>query len=220
MKHPVTDRPTAHRPVLPTIKGDPATKESKIRKQRHGLWQFGQRQFGDGWRYCPRLDETGKSAMAQRKGRNVKGHQKRNSAMKGSWHGPSWTSGNYGKTGKRFQTRLWSQNTSGKVFGKQKGLHEMSDWSQDVWDLQWNSCFSRHCPPVPLNYDCSMPARDSSHAMSLYIDMKMILSLKCSGSHSVIRLRIFSTRPNVVIPGNSFHSNSVGIPSIRFMSLK
>ena len=44
---------------------------------------------------------------------------------------------------------------------------------------------------------------------------------KCSGSYcrSLIRLWIFSRRPNVVIPGNIFHSNSVGIPSIRFKSL-
>ena len=49
--------------------------------------------------------------------------------------------------------------------------------------------------------------------MSLYIDMKMILSMKCSGSHceSVIRLWIFLIRPKVVIPGNIFHSISVGI---------
>ena len=40
------------------------------------------------------------------------------------------------------------------------------------------------------------------HTMSLHIDTKMILSVKCSGSHSrsLIRLWIFSTRPNVVIP--------------------
>ena len=57
---------------------------------------------------------------------------------------------------------------------------------------------------------------------SLHIDMKMILSIKFSGSHcwSLIRLWIFSGRPNVVIPVDIFHSNSVGIPSIRFISLK
>ena len=61
-----------------------------------------------------------------------------------------------------------------------------------------------------------------SHVMSLNIVMKMILSLKCSGSHcrSLIRLWIFSRRPNVVIPGKIFHSNCVGMPSIRFISLK
>ena len=59
------------------------------------------------------------------------------------------------------------------------------------------------------------------HSVSLYVDMKMILSVTCSGSHcrSLIRLRIFSRRPNVMIPGNIFHSNSVGMPSIRFTSL-
>ena len=62
----------------------------------------------------------------------------------------------------------------------------------------------------------------SPHAMSLYIDMKMILSLKCSGSHcrSLTRLWIFSRKPNVVILGNVSHSNSVGLPSIQFISLK
>ena len=40
--------------------------------------------------------------------------------------------------------------------------------------------------------------------MSLTIDMKMILSLKCSGSHcrSVTSFWILSRKPNVVIPGN------------------
>ena len=62
----------------------------------------------------------------------------------------------------------------------------------------------------------------SPHAMSLYIDMKMTLSLNCSGSHcrSLIRLWIFTRRPNFVIPGNILHSNSVGIPSMRLSSLK
>ena len=57
--------------------------------------------------------------------------------------------------------------------------------------------------------------------MSLYVDTRMILSVRCSGSHcrSLIRLRIFSRRPKVTIPGNIFHSNSVGMPSIRFTSL-
>ena len=47
------------------------------------------------------------------------------------------------------------------------------------------------------------------HSMSLYFDMKMILSSKCSGLHwkSLIRLWIFSKRPNVMISGNIFHSN-------------
>ena len=45
---------------------------------------------------------------------------------------------------------------------------------------------------------------------------------ECSGSRcrSLIRLWIFSRRSNVVIPGNTFHSNSVGMPPIRFISLK
>ena len=73
--------------------------------------------------------------MAQRKGQFFKGSQKGNSGMKGSWNGPSWTSGSYGKAGKGFQTRPWVQNQYGKGFGKQKGLNEVSDWSHDVWDL-------------------------------------------------------------------------------------
>ena len=50
----------------------------------------------------------------------------------------------------------------------------------------------------------------------------MILPLNCSGSHSTsfINFWISSRMPNAVIPGNIFHSNSVGIPSIRFVSLK
>ena len=61
--------------------------------------------------------------------------QKGNNGMKGFWNGPSWTSGSCGKAGKGFQTRPWAQNQYGKGFGKQKGLNEVSDWSQDVWDL-------------------------------------------------------------------------------------
>ena len=57
--------------------------------------------FGHAWRHCPRLDEAGKAAMAQRKGQFFKGSQKGNSGMKGSWNGPSWTSGSYGKAGER-----------------------------------------------------------------------------------------------------------------------
>ena len=53
-------------------------------------------QFGHAWRHCPRLDEAGKAAMAQRKGQLFKGSQKGNNGMKGSWNGPSWTSGSYG----------------------------------------------------------------------------------------------------------------------------
>ena len=90
---------------------------------------------GHAWRHCLRLDEAGKAAMAQRKGQLFKGSQKENNGMKGSWNGPSWTSGSYGKAGKGFQTRPWAQTQYGKGFGKQKGLNEVSDWSQDVWDL-------------------------------------------------------------------------------------
>ena len=52
--------------------------------------------------------------------------------------------------------------------------------------------------------------------------MNMILSLKCSNAHfrSFNRFWISSKRPNVVIPGNICHSNSVGVPSIRFISSK
>ena len=66
-------------------------------------------QFGHAWRHCPRLDEAGKAAMAQREGQFFKGSQKGNSGMKGSWNGPSWTSGSYGKAGKGFQTCVWVQ---------------------------------------------------------------------------------------------------------------
>ena len=83
----------------------------------------------------PRLDEAGKAAMAQRKGQLFKGSQKGNNGMKGSWTGPSWTSGSCGKAGQGFQTRPWAQTQYGKGFGKQKRLNEVSDWSQDVWDL-------------------------------------------------------------------------------------
>ena len=89
-------------------------------------------QFGHAWRHCPRLDEAGKAAMAQREGHFFKGSQKGNNGMKGSWNGPSWTSGNYGKAGKGFQTRPWAQTQYGKGFGKQKVMNEVSDWSQDV----------------------------------------------------------------------------------------
>ena len=41
----------------------------------------------------------------------------------------------YVSCGRRFQTRPWDQNSYGKGFGKQKGVNEMSDWSQVVWDL-------------------------------------------------------------------------------------
>ena len=57
----------------------------------------------------------------------------------------------------------------------------------------------------------------SPHTMSLYIDMKMILALNCSGSHwnAVSISRISSRIPTVVNPGKIFHSNSIGSPSIR-----
>ena len=56
--------------------------------------------------------------------------------------------------------------------------------------------------------------------MSLNIDMKIILPSNCSGSHcrSFINFWISWRRPNVVIPGNVIHSNSIGSPSIRFKS--
>ena len=92
-------------------------------------------QCGHAWRHCPRLDEAGKAAMAQRKGQFFKGSQKGNNGMKESWNGPSWTSGSSGKAGQGFQTRPWAHDQYGKGFGKQKGLNEVSDWSQDVWDL-------------------------------------------------------------------------------------
>ena len=57
-----------------------------------------------------------------------------NCGMKGSWAGPSWTSESCGKAGNGFQIRPWAQSQYGKGFGK-KGLNEVSDWSQYVWDL-------------------------------------------------------------------------------------
>ena len=39
------------------------------------------------------------------------------------------------KAGKRVPDTSLAQNQYGKGFGKQKGLNEVSDWSQDVWDL-------------------------------------------------------------------------------------
>ena len=58
--------------------------------------------------------------------------------------------------------------------------------------------------------------------MSSYINMKMILSLKCSGSPCIpsINFWISSWMPNIVNPGIFFHSNSVCMPSMRFNSLK
>ena len=60
------------------------------------------------------------------------------------------------------------------------------------------------------------------HTMSLYIDMKMILPMNCSGSHlnSAIMFWISSRIPNVMNPGTIFHSNSIGPPSIRSKSLR
>ena len=57
----------------------------------------------------------------------------------------------------------------------------------------------------------------SLHAMSLYIDMKIILTVNCSGSHciSVIIFWISARICNVVNRGNIVHSNSIGSPSIR-----
>ena len=96
----------------------------------------GQRQLRPLWTvWATRLGEACKTLMAQRKGQYFKGSQKGNSGLKGSWTGPSWTSGSHGKAGKGFQIRLWAQNQYRKRLGKQKGLDEVSDWSQDVWDL-------------------------------------------------------------------------------------
>ena len=57
----------------------------------------------------------------------------------------------------------------------------------------------------------------SSHTMSLYIDMKIILPVNCSGSHciTVIIFWISARICNAVNPGKFFHSNSLGSPSIR-----
>ena len=51
--------------------------------------------------------------------------------MKGSWNGPSSTSG-WRKVPRHV---LGPKPSTEKGFGKQKGLNEVSDWSQDVWDL-------------------------------------------------------------------------------------
>ena len=58
--------------------------------------------------------------------------------------------------------------------------------------------------------------------LSPYIDMKMIMPSNCSGSHcrSFITSWICLRRPNVVNPGNIFHSNSIDSPSTRFKSFK
>ena len=50
-----------------------------------------------------------------------KGSQKGNNGMKGSWKGPSWTSGSYGKAGKGFQTRPWAQNPVRKGIWQAEG---------------------------------------------------------------------------------------------------
>ena len=71
--------------------------------------------------------------------------------MKGSWNGPSWTSGSYGKAGKGFQTRPWAQTQYGKGFGKQKGLNEVSDWSQGRMGSQWDPCLDgKYLPKLNL----------------------------------------------------------------------
>ena len=80
-------------------------------------------QFGHAGRHCPRLDEAGKAAVAQRKGQFFKGSQKGNSGMRGSLE---WAIVDRRELWKRlekgFQTRPWAQNQYGKGFGKQKGL--------------------------------------------------------------------------------------------------
>ena len=62
---------------------------------------------------------------------------------------------------------------------------------------------------------------DSHHTMSLYIDMKMILPWKCSGSQPKASINFWISRRicNVVNPGNIIHSDSIGSPSIRSNSL-
>ena len=62
---------------------------------------------------------------------------------------------------------------------------------------------------------------DSLHTMSLYIDMKMILPLSCSGSQfkSFNNFWISRRMCNVVCPGFIIHSNSIGSPSILSNSL-
>ena len=58
--------------------------------------------------------------------------------------------------------------------------------------------------------------------MSLYIDMKMILHLNCSGSdlNSAIIFWISSRIPNIVNPGIFVHSSSIGSPSIWSKSFR
>ena len=57
----------------------------------------------------------------------------------------------------------------------------------------------------------------SLHTMSSYINMKMIRPVNCSRSHciSFIIFLISARICNVVNPGKSFHSSSIGSPSIR-----
>ena len=62
----------------------------------------------------------------------------------------------------------------------------------------------------------------SPHIISSNMDMKMILSMKCSNSHCILFMNFWiSSRMSIVVnPQKIFHSNSVCMSSIRFNSLK
>ena len=82
-----------------------------------------------------RLDEAGKAAMTQREGQFFKGSQKEE-----QWDERilEWTivdKWELWKGWKRVPDMSLAQTQYGKGFDKQKGLNEVSGWSQDVWDL-------------------------------------------------------------------------------------
>ena len=74
-----------------------------------------------------------------------------------------------------------------------------------------SSAFAEHIRSLSL----------SPQSMSLYIDMKIILPGKYSGSQTKVFSNFWISRRicNVVYPGNIIHSNSTGSPSIPSNSL-
>ena len=88
----------------------------------------------DAWRHCPRLDEAGKAAMAQRKGQFFQGLSKGE-----QWDERilEWTivdRWELWKGWKRVPDTSLGPNPVRKGIWQAEGA-EVSDWSQDVWDL-------------------------------------------------------------------------------------
>ena len=126
-------------------------------------------QHGHAWRYCPKMSEQDKIALAAKKGVNYKGAPKGGGKDQGGkWGGNGGKGWDYGKG---FGNQQWGKGWQfggnrpyGKGFGK-KGLNEMggNGWdSGDVWDL--NGIHLLTTGPRVIPHDNQMESQASVQA--------------------------------------------------------